>query len=254
MERDLAQRYDEPAVDAGRAASGSFDLRAAAGNIDAVRRFTSRTAPKGRRRSFPPRGGFMAQHNGARTGQDPRGAPAEEARLLARVALGDARAFDALFRRYRPRLRRYLGAHMRRPELVDEIVNDTMLVVWRRARAFDITTRVSTWIIGIAARTGLKAAARANRHVAADASEAADAEESPEHAASRGERRRRLRAAIASLGPEHRAVLELAYFQGLSCREAAVVLRCPVDTVKTRMFHARRRLRTLLPDLEENAA
>jgi RNA polymerase sigma-70 factor (ECF subfamily) len=227
----------------------------------------------------------MAQHieTGSRPG--PTGAPADEARLVQRVAQGDERAFDALFRRYRPRLLRYLAVHLRRPELVDEIVNDTMLVVWRRARAFDVGARVSTWIIGIALRTGLKAVARARRHAVAQLSVRTAGDDSlagckrtpdraacvpdraacdpmpdpacddtPEHAASRGERERRLRAAIASLTPEHRAVLELAYFRGLSCREAASVLGCRVDTVKTRMFHARRRLRALLPDLREDAA
>jgi RNA polymerase sigma-70 factor (ECF subfamily) len=196
----------------------------------------------------------MAQHITAGSRPGERGVPADEAGLVARVAQGDRRAFDALFRRYRPRLHRYLGAHLRRPELVDEIVNDTMLVVWRRARAFDVTSRVSTWIIGIAVRTGLKAAARARRNAAVEVHEQGASDDTPEHAASRGERGRRLRAAMASLSPEHRAVLELAYFQGLSCREAASALGCPVDTVKTRMFHARRRLRTLLPDLQEDAA
>jgi RNA polymerase sigma-70 factor (ECF subfamily) len=183
---------------------------------------------------------------------EPR-APADEARLMSRVAEGDLRAFESLFRRYRPRLARYLGAHVRRPELVDEIVNDTMLVVWRRARAFDMGARVSTWIIGIAARTGLKASARTRRHDAEEHEEAA-ADDTPEHAALRSERQRRLRAAIASLSADHRAVLELAYFEGASCREAAGILGVPVDTVKTRMFHARRRLKALLGDLEERVA
>ncbi len=57
--------------------------------------------------------------------------------------------------------------------------------------------------------------------------------------------------ALQSLSPEHRAVLELTYFHDHSCAEIAEVLDCPVATVKTRMFYARRRLRTLLADLEE---
>jgi RNA polymerase sigma-70 factor (ECF subfamily) len=54
--------------------------------------------------------------------------------------------------------------------------------------------------------------------------------------------------ALGSLSPDHRAVIELTYFEGYSCAEIAEIMRCPVSTVKTRMFHARRRLRVLLPD------
>ncbi|HEY1328714.1 MAG TPA: sigma-70 family RNA polymerase sigma factor [Casimicrobiaceae bacterium] len=176
-----------------------------------------------------------------------------DAGLVARIAQGDLGAFESLFRRYRPRLQRYVGLRTRRPDLVEEIVNDTMLVVWRRARSFDVRARVSTWIIGIALRTGLKATGRTRQHAQGEMVEPV-VDETPEHAALRAERQRRLRAAMAGLSPQHRAVLELAYFEGLSCRDAARRLGCPVDTVKTRMFHARRHLKTLLPDLREDAA
>src|SRR5271167_4297787 len=83
-----------------------------------------------------------------------------EVALLARVAGGDKAAFETLFRRYYPRLRRFLEQMMRQPHLVDEIVNDTMLVVWRKAETFNLRSKVSTWIIGIALRRGLKALGR----------------------------------------------------------------------------------------------
>jgi RNA polymerase sigma-70 factor (ECF subfamily) len=55
--------------------------------------------------------------------------------------------------------------------------------------------------------------------------------------------------ALAVLPPEQRLVLELTYFLGHSCEEVAAITACPVNTVKTRMFHARRKLRELLPQL-----
>ena len=54
--------------------------------------------------------------------------------------------------------------------------------------------------------------------------------------------------ALAALSIPHRAVLELCYFEGRSCAEIAEIMQCPVSTVKTRMFHARRRLRALMAD------
>jgi len=177
-----------------------------------------------------------------------------DAELLERVALGDTGAFESLFRRYRPRLRRYLGLRTRHAELLDEMVNDTMLVVWRRAGSFNLRSRASTWIIGIALRIGLKAS-----HVRSVpdelASEAtADAGDVSERHVAQIELRARLSDALRSLSPEQRVVIDLAYFKGLSCREIAQVVGCPVDTVKTRMFHARRRLKVLLAHLAEDAA
>src|SRR4030095_191861 len=84
----------------------------------------------------------------------------DEVALVDRVALGDIAAFDALFRRYAPRLSRFLGRTTRGTHLVEEIVNDTMLVVWRKARTFNRCSKVSTWIIGIASRRRLKALER----------------------------------------------------------------------------------------------
>jgi RNA polymerase sigma-70 factor (ECF subfamily) len=177
-----------------------------------------------------------------------------DAELLERVAHGDTGAFESLFRRYRPRLRRYLGLRTRHAELLDEMVNDTMLVVWRRAGSFNLRSRASTWIIGIALRIGLKAShVRSVPDELASEATADGGDESERHVA-QIELRARLSDALRSLSPEQRVVIELAYFKGLSCREIAQVVGCPVDTVKTRMFHARRRLKVLLAHLAEDAA
>ena len=85
---------------------------------------------------------------------------ADEIALIGQVAGGDMTAFETLFRRYYPRLRRFLERMTRRPQLVDEILNDTMLVVWRKADTFNLRSKLSTWIIGIALRRSLKALER----------------------------------------------------------------------------------------------
>jgi RNA polymerase sigma factor (sigma-70 family) len=170
------------------------------------------------------------------------------------VARGDTGAFESLFRRYRPRLRRYLDRRTRAPELIDEIVNDTMLVVWRRAASFDLRSCASTWIIGIARRVGLKAAATVRPTTEPFDGERVDDSNVPEQRCEERELQLRLADALRKLSPDHRTVIELAYFKGMSCRDIAGVLGCPVDTVKTRMFHARRRLKVLLAHLAEDAA
>lgn len=174
--------------------------------------------------------------------------------LIDRVARGDRVAFDLLFRRYGPRLRRFLERTTQRPHLIDEILNDTMLVIWRKAGSFDVRSKVSTWILGIALRRGLKARERAARVPFLDQGEPTEPTTGPDEHLSRKELRADLDRALESLSPEHRAVVELTHFEGYSYPEIATILGCPVDTVKTRMFHARRRLRALLADRREDAA
>jgi len=167
--------------------------------------------------------------------------------LVSRVAKGDIAAFEALYRGFYPRLRRFLERMTRRPQLVDEIVNDTMLVVWRKAASYDFTSTVSTWIFAIAFRKALKALKATDDPVDADVDARPNPDgEGPDAILSARETRAMLITALGSLSAEQRAVVELTYFHGCGYREIASIMECPVDTVKTRMFHARRKLRLLL--------
>lgn len=191
-------------------------------------------------------------------GETPAGAGGHEpieVALVAQVAQGDQAAFETLFHRYYPRLKRFLESMARQPHLVEEIVNDTMFVVWRKAKTFNLRSKVSTWIIGIALRRGLKALRRRDDAVGADPDEAAIPMEcGPEGQLQRQELRSQLGRALRLLSTEQRAVIELSFYQGYSYREIATRVDCPVDTVKTRMFYARRRLKALLTERGEEAA
>lgn len=181
-----------------------------------------------------------------------RGASSEavELVLLAGVRQGRRADFDALYRVYHPRLWRFLTHLMRQPEAIEEALNDTMLVVWQRADSFDGRSKLSTWIFGIAYRKGLKALSRQDLPVdESELPETADSGPGPEQLFNRMQLRGRLREAMAELSPEHRAVVELCYFHDMAYGEIAEVVGCPPETVKTRMFYARRRLRLLLDDL-----
>ena len=184
---------------------------------------------------------------GVGTRADGAARDAQDRRLLDRVRGGDAAAFEALYRRFHPRLWRFLMNMLRRPPLVEEVLNDTMLALWRRPERFDGSSRLSTFIFAIAYRQGLQALRCLDLPVEEDpAHEPVDHGPGPDAVAGRAQLAGRLDAAIAALPVAQRLVVELTYAQELSYREIAEVLDCPVDTVKTRMFHARRRLRALL--------
>ena len=179
-------------------------------------------------------------------------ATSAEGELVARVARGDLGAFESLYRTYLPRLTRFLHQLTRRPHAIEEAINDTMLVVWRRAATYTGTSKVSTWIFAIAYRRGLKLLARFDEPVEDTGEDLLADDDAPEGSVMRRELHEALAAAMAQVSPEQRAVLELTYYHGCAYREIAEIMECPVDTVKTRMFHARRRLRQLLSERRED--
>lgn len=173
--------------------------------------------------------------------------PQDEARLMARVCAHDLAAFEELYRRYRPRLARFLSNLLRRPQMVEEVLNDTMMVVWNRPDSFNGASRLSTWIFAIAYRKALKARHREDEPIEdAHAHERVSPDAGPDHQVSQQRVQRALFGAIGQLSPDHRAVVDLTYFHGADYREIAEIMDCPVDTVKTRMFHARRHLKRIL--------
>ena len=173
--------------------------------------------------------------------------PLDEVRLIARLVDRDLRAFETLYRVYHPRLTRFLTNLLRRPQLVEEALNDTMMVVWKRPDSFNGRSKVSTWIFAIAYRTALKA--RSRDRSGPEAPETAPEpwdETDPERQLGRRQVQSALLTAMSQLSPEHRAVVDLTYFHEIDYRGIAEILDCPVGTVKTRMLHARKRLKGIL--------
>lgn len=178
----------------------------------------------------------------------------DDAVLLARVAAERMDAFEALYRRYHPRLAHFLQRMTRCRSLVDEILDDTMLVVWHKAHTFNPGGKVSTWIFGIAYRQALKAVRRLDEAVEFDPDRHGQPSlDAPDALVQQQQQRQHIERALADLSAEHRAVIEMTYFLGYSCRDIAQVMDCPVETVKTRMFYARRRLRGALGEDREVA-
>jgi RNA polymerase sigma-70 factor (ECF subfamily) len=167
--------------------------------------------------------------------------------LLIAVAAGDRRALEELYLGYHRRLSRFLARFTPRYENIEEIINDTFMVVWQSAKDFRNASQVSTWIIGIAYRTALKSLRRQKNHTAA-----LNLDDYPEQTidpTSAAEIHDWLKHGLSRLPAEQRLTLELAYNMGHSLEEIAVITECPVGTVKARMFHAREKLRESLPSL-----
>lgn len=180
------------------------------------------------------------------TPADTAAANERECALLARIAGRDNSAINELYLIYHRRLARFLLRLTRRNDLAEEMINDTLWVVWQRAGDFRGASRVSTWIFGIAYRRVLKAL-RDELPRPADIGIAAEA--GSEEPARQKEIGGWLDAALQQLPLEQRMVIELAYHAGHSREEIASIMQCPVNTVKSRMLKARRKLKTLLISL-----
>jgi RNA polymerase sigma-70 factor, ECF subfamily len=182
-----------------------------------------------------------------------RTAPAPEATgepaLVAAIADGDQQAFRRLYLMYHRRLGGFLMRLTGRLDLTEELINDIMFVVWRKAGTFRRESQVSTWIMGIAYRQAMKALRRKGIPGAAVAAEEVPAELAEPDGAGAEETRQWIESALAALPAKQRMMVELAYFMGYSCDEISRFSACPVGTVKTRLHHARIRLRHLLSKL-----
>jgi RNA polymerase sigma-70 factor (ECF subfamily) len=166
--------------------------------------------------------------------------------LLHRISCADRDAFERLFLDYHKRLVRFLCRVIRRDEDLEEVINDTFLIVWQRAGDFRGASRVSTWIFGITYRCALKAIRRSTIRSRAAALVLQHGEPIIEDAAKRKEDRQLLDLGLSRLPPEQRLVFTLAYCMDYSCEEIAAIVECPVNTVKSRMWQARRKLRTII--------
>lgn len=176
--------------------------------------------------------------------------------LLQRVAVQDKVAFEKLYRRFHPQLSRYLQRLLRRPELVEEVVSDTLFVVWEKAYQFQGRSKVSTWITGISYLKGIKALDKLRKMPEQQADELTDHDglADPSDLINRIGLDEWLTNGLDRISADQRSVIELTYYSGHSYQEIADIMGCPVNTVKTRMFHARRRLATLLPMLEKSVS
>ena len=187
-------------------------------------------------------------------GADPAGDEYDR-RLLSRIAHGDRAALRELYVSYHQPLLRFILRITAERGLAQEGVNDVMLIVWRNSESFRGRSKVSTWLMGIAYKRALRLLESSRRW--SGRFKAADFDRRLEQRDSDAdvrpfdqiEVRDLIDCALGQLSPAQRAVVELTYFGGHSYEEIAAITGSPTNTVKTRMFHARAKLRRLLPAL-----
>jgi RNA polymerase sigma-70 factor (ECF subfamily) len=171
-----------------------------------------------------------------------------ELSLIVRTVAGDEDAFECLYSLYYSRLFRFVYRTTGRLEVIDEVINDVMYVVWDKASTYDRSCRLSTWIFGIAynkARAhNSPSKLQANQDSIDDVSE--DLLPCGDNWIERLETENWLTNAFDVLSLEQRVVVELTYYHGMHYQEIALLMGCPENTVKTRMFHGRKKLATAL--------
>ena len=177
------------------------------------------------------------------------GREASENILLARVAKRDREALAEVYARFQRPLFSYLFHLLGQKELAEDVLQEVIVIVWQRAHTFQGTAPAARWIFGIAHHQAFKALRRAGNMTFIELEAAlnvADEALDPEADILRRITHEEIAKALACLTPEHREVLELAFFQDFACKEIAAIVGIPLGTVKSRLSYARRALKAAL--------
>jgi RNA polymerase sigma-70 factor (ECF subfamily) len=166
-----------------------------------------------------------------------------DAALVSALAEGDRTALEELYARHAPWLMIRLQRRCADPGLVDEVVQDTFVAVWRSARRYDGRGEVAAWVWGIGVRRLVDALRRRPRTVPLLGAAEREPDLSAEERVLLGVEYGDLAGALDRLSPELRAVVQATVLDGLTTGEAARLLGIPQGTVKTRMMRARAQLR-----------
>lgn len=177
-------------------------------------------------------------------------AAATDEQLMRRIAEGDRIAIQSLFARHHARVYRFALRHVRSESVAEEIANEVFLEAWRQAGRFETRAQVSTWLLAIARN---KAVSRLRQRreeplEAGDDEAIEDDADTPETAMQKVDKSAALLRAINKLSTDHKVVIELIYYHEKALNEVSEILDIPLNTVKTRCFHARKKLAELLAE------
>jgi RNA polymerase sigma-70 factor (ECF subfamily) len=170
-----------------------------------------------------------------------------DAALIAKVAAGNRLAMQVLFARHHARVYRFILRLLGSEAAAEDLTSEVFLGVWRHAHRFEARSSVTTWLLAIARYKAL-AELRRRPKLACDeaAAQTSDPADDPEATFAIKHRGEIVRDCLGRLSRRHREVIDLVYYHGKSVQEAAAILGVPGNTVKTRMFHARKNLSELL--------
>jgi RNA polymerase sigma-70 factor, ECF subfamily len=174
--------------------------------------------------------------------------------LLQRIAeRGDAEAFNELFQSFAPRVKSYMMRQGADPTTSEELAQETLLMVWRKAGLYSRDKgSASTWIFTIARNLRIDRLRREVpwQELPEGHDEISSNDPNPEEIVSAWERQERTQTALAGLPEDQRAVVSLSYLEGLSHSEIAERLSLPLGTVKSRMRLAYQKIREAVEDLK----
>jgi RNA polymerase sigma-70 factor (ECF subfamily) len=173
--------------------------------------------------------------------------PTSDDKLIERIGAGDKLAMQILFGRYQVRVYRFILRSVSNAPVAEDITSDVFLSIWRHADRFQARSTVSTWLLAIARHKAFSELRR-RREAQIDVTqvELEDPADDPETAFQKKDRGETLRHCLMQLPPDQREILDLTYYHEKSVEEVAEIVGVPRNTVKTRMFRARRRLSEML--------
>jgi len=168
--------------------------------------------------------------------------------LVQLIASGDKKALQLLFARHNVRVFRFLVRFVADESAAEDLVSEVFLDVWRQAGKFQARSQVSTWLLAIARNKALSARRRRSTEELDEDAAAAieDPRHSPEVTMQNQQKTEILLNCLTQLSPTHREIIDLVYYHERSIDEAAEIIGVSRNTVKTRMFYARKRIAELL--------
>jgi len=180
----------------------------------------------------------------------PAPAALEDTILLEEIAGGDRQAFKTLYIKYQPRLIKFCSRLLKNDiSIAADVADEALIEVWRSAGSFSGKSLPSTWIHSIA-RFRTIAYLRKNKEVLLDDDSASinleDTSLSAEDNIFINDRNDQLIEGLGKLSNKHREIIELVYFRELSIKDISAMLAISDNTVKTRMFYARKHLKSIL--------
>ena len=168
--------------------------------------------------------------------------------LIGRIANGDRLAMQVLFARHHVRVFRFVVRLVRNETTAEDLISEVFLDVWRQAGRFEGRSAVTTWLLSIARFKALSALRRRPDEELDEETAGAieDPSDDPEVVLEKKDKSAIIRKCLTGLSGEHREIIDLVYYHEKSVEEVAEIVGIPENTVKTRMFYARKKLAELL--------
>ncbi len=172
--------------------------------------------------------------------------------LLAHIANGSEKAMKIFFDDNANTVYRYIFSHCNEESIASEILNEVMLDVWRKPQSFQGKSKISTWLIGIARHKLLDHYRRNKRHSGEELNDSLE-DETPSIACEINAEQHSafLDNCMQKLSSSHKEIVHLVFFEDLGYPEIAEIIALPVGTIKSRIFHAKEKLRQCIQRLTQ---